>query len=316
MPEGPEITVLSQFLATKLMDRTLEKMDILSGKYSKNEMKNYELLDGKVLYTIKNIDSKGKLMWMVLENQNNGKNIYLTSNLGLTGFWGFDEGKSDRLKFTIHNEDNTKKYFLYYEDARNFGNIGIYDDLQDFYKKVGELAPDSLKEKYSIDDFVGWYKTFLKKTKKRSEQNIALVLMKQKKDEGIVSGIGNYLMAEILYESKISPHRTVGSLSDEEIENLGKAIQHLTKLSYYNNMTGYMTHFEDFIDLHKERIYKGIYPDFHSHIKLKKNEKFQFKVYRQKKDPDGNTVEADKSIQKTRSTYWVPGVQRESPVAN
>lgn len=309
MPEGPEIVILSQFLSTKLRDRTLEKMDILSGKYSKKEMKNHELLDGKVLYTIKNVDSKGKLMWMVLENQDTKKNVYLTSNLGLTGFWGFTEGNADRLKFTIHNEGKTKKYFLYYEDDRNFGNIGIYSDPQDFYEKVDELAPDSLKEKYSVDDFVEWYKSFLKKTKKRSEQNIALVLMKQKKDVGLVSGIGNYLMAEILYESKISPHRTIGSLSDEEIKNLGKAIQHLTKLSYYNNTTGYMTHFEDFIELHKERIDKGVYPDFHANVKLKKNEKFYFKVYRQKKDPYGNTVEADKSIQKTRSTYWTPNVQ-------
>jgi hypothetical protein len=71
-----------------------------------------------------------------------------------------------------------------------------------------------------------------------------------------------------------------------------------------------MTHFDDFIDIHKERVLKGIYPDFHNHIKIKNGEKFEFKVYRQKKDPDGNVVEADKTIQKTRSTYYSPKVQK------
>jgi formamidopyrimidine-DNA glycosylase len=311
MPEGPEVTILSQFLLTKLEGRIIEKMEILSGKYLNNKMDNHDLFDGSNEYEIKNIDSKGKLMWMTLENIKTGEKIYLTSHLGLTGFWGFSESKNDRLKFTIRDKDSKKKYFLYFEDDRNFGNIEIYKDKEkkDLDKKIDELATDSLKGEYSIDEFVDMYNAFLSKSKKRKDQNITLVLMKQKKSDGIVSGIGNYLVAEILYEAKISPFRTVGSLSEDEIRSLGKAIQYLTKLSYYDNTTGYMTHFDDFIDIHKERIKKGIYHDFHKHIKIKKGEKFEFKVYRQKKDPDGNPVEADKSIQKTRSTYYSPNVQ-------
>lgn len=310
MPEGPEVTLLAQFLNTKLQDRTLERMEILSGKYSKNAISNSDLLDGKTMYTIKNIDSKGKQIWIVLEDKNTKKHVYLLSHLGLTGFWGFNECPSDRLKFVIHNEDDTKKYFLYYQDDRNFGNIEILTDAIKFQQKIDSLAPDSLKEQYTIDDFMKMYQKFLDKSKKRADQNITLTLMKQKKANGIVSGIGNYLVAEILYESKISPHRTVGSLSEDEIRELGKAIQHLTKLSYYNNSTGYMTHFDDFIELHRERVDKGIYPNFHSHVKLKKGEKFKFAVYRQKFDPLGNEVEADRDIQGTRTTYWVPKVQK------
>jgi formamidopyrimidine-DNA glycosylase len=316
MPEGPEVTILSQYLLTKLEGRIIEKMEILSGKYSNNKMDNHDLLDGSNEYQVESIDSKGKLMWMTLKNIKTNEKIYLTSHLGLTGFWGFSEGKNDRLKFTIKDKDkdNKKKYFLYYEDDRNFGNIEIYkyQEKKDLDKKIDDLAIDALKGEYDIDDFVKVYNAFLTKSKKRKEQNITLVLMKQKKSDGIVSGIGNYLVAEILYEAKISPFRTAGSLSDDEIRNLGKAIQYLTKLSYYDNTTGYMTHFDDFIDVHKERIKKSIYPDFHKHIKIKKGEKFEFKVYRQKKDPDGNPVEADKSIQKTRSTYYVPNVQKLS----
>lgn len=311
MPEGPEVTILGQYLLTKLEDRIIDKMEILSGKYTRNKMNNHQLLDnGDYRYKIMNIETKGKLMWITLEETKNKNKIYLTSHLGLTGFWGFHEGKNDRLKFLIKDEKSNKNYYLYFEDDRNFGNIEIYTDKNKLDEKVNELAPDSLKGNYTVDDFVSMYNTFLTKSKKRKDQNMTTILMKQKANEGIVSGIGNYLMAEVLYESKISPFRTAGSLSESEIRELGKAIQYVTKLSYYNNTTGYMTHFDDFIDLHKERIDKGLYPNYHKHIKINSNEKFKFKVYRQKKDPDGNPIEMDKSIQKTRSTYWSPNVQK------
>jgi formamidopyrimidine-DNA glycosylase len=310
MPEGPEVTILGQYLLTKLEGRIIEKMEILSGKYSRKPMDNHQLLNGDHDYTIKNINTKGKFMWVTLENTTNNDKIYLTSQLGLAGFWGFEEEKNDRLKFTIRDKETNKKYFLYFTDDRNFGNIEIYTDKKDVDERVNELATDSLKDDYSINDFVKLVNDFASKSKSRKEQQIGLVLMKQKKKEGLVSGIGNYLMAEVLYDSKISPFRTIGSLTSAEIKSLAKSIQYITRLSYYNNETGYMTHFDDFIKTHKERIDKGIYPDYHKHIKLKKNEEFSFKVYRQKKDPLGNEVEADKDLQKTRSTYWVPSVQK------
>lgn len=310
MPEGPEVTILSQYLLTKLGEKIIEKMEILSGKYSKNPMDNYKLLNGDNQYLVKSIENKGKLMWMILENIENKEKIYLVSHLGLTGFFGFTEGKNDRLKITISDKKTNKIYHLYFEDDRNFGNIEIFNKKEDLNEKINELATDALRGNYSTNDFVSMYKNFLSKSSKRKEQEIGLVLMKQKEKEGIVSGIGNYLMAEILYEAKISPYRKAGELNDEEIKKLGEAIKYLTKLSYYNNETGYMTHFDDFIKIHKERIDNGLYPNFHKDINIKKDEIFEFKVYRQKKDPFGNEVLADKKLQKTRSTYWTPNIQK------
>lgn len=310
MPEGPEVTILGQLLLSKLKGKIIEKMEILSGKYSRKPMDNHTLLNGKNQYLIKNIDNKGKFMWITLENIENNNKIYLASHLGLTGFWGFTEGKNDRLKITIKNKKHNKKYYLYFEDDRNFGNIDLYDNKKDLDEKIDEIAMDSLKSEYSLEDFVTLYKNFLSKSPKRKEQEIGLVLMKQKEKDGIISGIGNYLMAEILYDAKISPYRQAGSLTDSEIKKLGKSVKYITKLSYYNNETGYMTHFDDFIKVHKEKIDNNTYPEYHSEIKLKKKDKFEFKVYRQKKDPEGNEVLADKKLQKTRSTYWVPQIQK------
>jgi formamidopyrimidine-DNA glycosylase len=273
-------------------------------------MDNHQLLNGDNQYTIKNIDTKGKLMWIILEDINTKEKIYLTSHLGLTGFWDFEEGKNDRLKFDIRNKTGSKRFNLYFTDDRNFGNINIYTDKEELNKKIDELAPDSLKDNYTIDDFVDMYIEYASKTAKRKDQELGLVLMNQKKKDGIVSGIGNYLMAEILYHAKLSPYRKIGSLSEKEIRDLGESVQYLTKLSYYDNETGYMTHFDDYIQTHKDDINDGKLPNFHDHIKLKKKDKFEFNVYRQKNDSLGNEVLADKKLQKTRSTYWVPKIQK------
>ena len=71
-----------------------------------------------------------------------------------------------------------------------------------------------------------------------------------------------------------------------------------------------MTNFGKFIEIHKQKIDNGIYPDYHAEIKLSKTDKFKFSVYQQNKDPFGNMVEKNKEINKGRTTYWVPTIQK------
>ena len=296
MPEGPEITLLSQYLSTKLKGRTFEKIVVFDNKYKSISL--------DTTYDITSVDSKGKLLWIILKNDTTIK--YFTSHLGLTGEWSFSKSKNDKLRIIIGNKTNDKKYNLCYQDHRGFGKIEIISDIT---KRTSALADDALKTEFDDSDFVNMVGSFLKVSKKRQHQNIFKVLMKQTKKDGIVSGLGNYLTPEILYHCKISPFREIGSLNEKELKTLGYSIRYVIKLSYYNNTTGYMTNFGDFVKVHKERVDNGIYPEYHEAIKFEKNDKFEFKVYRQKKDPLGNPVDADKSINKTRTVYWVPNVQ-------
>ena len=49
---------------------------------------------------IKNIDTKGKLLWFELENSLK-EPVWLLCNFGLTGEWGFTMKNNARLKFKI-----------------------------------------------------------------------------------------------------------------------------------------------------------------------------------------------------------------------
>ncbi len=137
---------------------------------------------------------------------------------------------------------------------------------------------------------------------KKINKPIVTVLMDQKK---IGSGIGNYLSAEILYRSKISPHRICKDITDNEIKILEYWIKYVVKLSYAHNKIGYMINLED--DHHNV---KKI--NYHPKIKLHENT-FKFYVYRRKQDPFGNKVIGDKIVGSgvnKRTTYWVPSVQK------
>lgn len=305
MPEGPEVKILSQYLASKIKGKIFQSLEILGGKYKRLGIENLEEIQNKN-FKIKEVDSKGKLMWIKLVDNNNNQ-IYLTSHLGLTGFWSFEEDENDKIQINI--KDKNKNYKLCYQDPRNFGNINIYTK-NELNEKLELLADDVLNKSFTEEDFENKVKKYLNVSSQRKNQIIFKILMKQEKKDGLVSGLGNYLVPEILYNCKISPTRKIGTLTTNEIHELSKSIKYITKLSYYNNDTGYMTNFDKFVEKHKKGIDKGIYPEFHTDTVLLKTDKFEFKVYQQKKDPDGNPVEANKTINEGRTTYWVPSVQK------
>ena len=296
MPEICEVVLTSQALKDKLLNKQLNKINILSGRYTKSPFKGYENMTFPL--KVSNIDSHGKFMWFQFEN-----NKYLLNTFGLSGMWGFEKTKNARIEFKF--DDNI---MVYYDDDRNFGTFEYDDTSSAFNKKINKLAPDLLKTNFTKEQFLGWFKDFLSKSSKRKEMLIVKVLMNQNKIDGIGSGLGNYLVPEILYRCKISPHRKIGDLTDNEIMNMSQIIKQVLKQCYIYNDTGYMEDIKDFVDEHYNGLQKGKYPDYHSEIKIAKGQKFMFYVYRQKVDFLGNKVIAEK-ILGGRSTYWVPTIQ-------
>jgi DNA-formamidopyrimidine glycosylase len=300
MPEGPEIIITAQYLKTKTKKKKIESFKVLSGRYTHEHMKGFDLINNTPM-TIMSIDSKGKFLWFKLKDSND-KIIYLMNTFGLTGRWSFRLDKNSRFKMVIQsNTQPKKKYSLYYTDPRNFGTIEFTDKEDIVQKKLDRLAPDILKNEMSNMDLVRMLKHY--RDTSRKDKNLVKILMDQ---EAIVSGIGNYLVAEILYDAKLNPHRGLDDLTDDEILNLAKSMRRISKQAYYNNASGYMEHFKQFMKTHSSRVDSGIFPNYHSDVKSKK--KFEFKVYQKKKDPNDNEVQNDEII-KGRTIHWVKEVQ-------
>ncbi len=308
MPEITEVLVTSHFLLTKIKNRYISKVDILSGRYTHQEIEGLSVFEKHLPAKIKNIDTKGKLLWFELENSLK-EPVWLLCNFGLTGEWGFTKKNNARLKFKIINKDSDKKYNLYFLDDRNFGIIMFTNNRDIFNERINKLARDYIKESFTNEEFYNAVKKFIEEKPRNKDKLLVKFLMDQNKGETVGSGIGNYIAAETMYEAKLSPYRTMGSLTKREIEKLNESIKKIIKISYLNNKIGYMERISDYIDRHKEQIKKGKFPNYLPEIKIKDNEEFEFRVYQQDIDKLGNKIQSDKIIT-GRTTYWVPSVQK------
>jgi len=292
MPEVCEVALLCEYLITKLKNRKIVNAKILSGKYA-NDGLNLELL---INATIDNIESKGKFLWFTLKTDN--KYVYFMNWFGLSGYWSFKKSSVDRIAIAILTDYN-KKYTLYFSDQRNFALMQITHDANLLNKKIQSLAPDLLKSNITTNDFVDLFNIYLHKFPRRKHIAIVDLLLRQDIDDGVVSGIGNYLSAEILYRASISPFREINSLTHNEIVKLARASRTTVKLCYFYNKTPYIT---------KINIKPDKFINYHEDINIS-GQDFNFLVYRKKTDLLGNIV-VNNIVAKNRTTYWVPNVQK------
>ena len=311
MPEVCEVTLTALFLKNKISNYTLHKIEIVGGKYSRKPLKGLDEFNKELPMTIHNVDSKGKQMWFMLKKGD--KTYYVMSHFGMDGRWGFDNHKHANIVWYLkdRNENSIPFYFI---DHRNFGTVEFLSNTIDFQTKVNSLGPDFLKEEFNENDLKNRMKSLLYKKDKliltKANKSIVKILMEgQKANDGIGSGLGNYLVAEILYRAKISPLKTIGEIYKNEvlIKSLTESIKFVTKLSYVTNITGYMEHIREFVKEIRNKIKSNDAPNYHKDIDVK-GQVFSYQVYRKKQDSNGNKVEMVEII-KNRNMYWVPAVQ-------
>lgn len=269
MPEGPEVRTTTDFL-TNYAGKTLTGFATLSGRYlKKGEIPGENCFSLPAI--VKSVDCKGKFIYFTLSDAN--KEYYLFSTLGMTGMWTNIKTKHSRFLMFFDDES-----ILYYNDIRNFGTLKFVDDQGVLDKKLKSLGPDVL------DHNVTWC-DIRKACLRKPNKTIAECLMNQ----SVISGVGNYLKAEILYESRISPHRLSKDISDQEWTSLGTSTLVTARLSY---SLGGAT-----IESYRQpNGTEGLYNR-------------RFAVYNQEMDLYGNTVIREHTADK-RTTHWVPNIQK------
>ena len=249
MPEIIEVKNYTDFVKKHINNKNLLNIKITNGRYKKHgPFVNYEKI--KKLFPLKIIDvnSKGKFMYITVEN-----NFFICVSLGLSGGWFFKKNNSDESKSEsklIHGL-NIKKYdkdvsnryiesslnhlnveficdsgILYFYDQLSFGTITVFDNEQQLNKKLSSIGID-------IMDTNTTFKIFSDQIKinKNLDKPIGNVIVDQK----IISGIGNYLRADSLWLSKISPFRKVINIDDNELLKLYHNLRLLTWGSYNYN---------------------------------------------------------------------------------
>jgi len=225
MPEGPEVRITTENINKKFKGTTLKKIDILSGRYKKHgPPKGWDAFTKDLPMKIQKVENKGKFIYMVMDDGNGDKSIWIT--LGLTGELSDQKDEHNHIIFETSNGP------FYMNDQRNFGTIIFSMNKKELEKKLATLGPDPEKTDISSTEF----QKIIRKAK--GDQIIAEVLTDQKR----LAGIGNYLRAEILYDAKISPFRKIDKLSDSDIERIRKSMYKVLKGTYdYQKKHGLIT---------------------------------------------------------------------------
>lgn len=276
MPEGPEVAIITDGLNTLLNGKYITQIIFNEKSRYKNKTPNgFDNFKDKLPTKINSIKCKGKFIYWEFDNR-----IYMYNTLGMSGIWTLVEKNHTVLTIKYKNKvTDSQENYIYFDDVRHFATIKFVDSKNELNKKLKTIGPDMLSDN-SIT-----FQDFNKILNKHKNKNITVVLMNQT----IISGVGNYLKSEVLYDTKISPHRDVSSLTDIEKKKLFKSIRDKTRKSF---KAGGMSR-RDYVNIHNKT------GDFG----------FQLEVYSKAKDKLGNVIKRE-TTKDNRTTFWVESIQK------
>jgi len=194
-----------------------------------------------------------------------------------------------RWYLEIMDVTTSKRRKIYYRDARNFGTLRFSLSSKELDEKLDSLGPDMLDIDNTTED------TFLSALENsKQDRNICKFLMDQKK----ISGVGNYILAEGLYRSRIDPFASLNEINVERRKILFRELRHVIVSSY--NSLG---------------VTKPAYVDIVAN-RGSGNFEFQLQCYGQILSPANNPVVKDVNGPHGRTIWYVPEEQLFMPLSH
>jgi DNA-formamidopyrimidine glycosylase len=270
MPESPEVAYQRHYIESKVKGSMLLSINILWGRYKRHgPPDNYNRFKRQLPLKCIDVQKKGKVLFIYFD-----KDWCIISKLGMSGWW-YSTGDEPEWKKTTKNvvlEFNNRKDLIY-SDFLNFGTLTFTQDKTKIQKEIDILAPDIMNDSTTYREMMKRVNNSSIKTKEKLLED---VLIEQKL---IVSGIGNYLKSEVLYDARISPLRQVKDVSQREWIQLFHSAKKISKMMYKVLLT-------QRLDLYFDAM----------------------KVYHKDKDSFGNMIVKHKT-KAGRMTFWVPSLQ-------
>jgi endonuclease VIII len=230
MPEGPEVRKYADALDTALSGRAIVSLEARTKEARKWLQENESRLTGR---RVERVVSHGKHLIGYIEGE-----FFFHSHLMMWGRWQTFAATLRRRKtqtIELPEKDRRERARIVVEGAAaillsapifNVGEGNPYDVIE----ILSTLGPDALpySGRFNRDKFL----RRLLATEHHGERIGASLL-----NQHIVAGLGNYLRAEVLFSCKLNPWRTVGELSQGNINCLSKAIPRLAQDAYKRGAT-------------------------------------------------------------------------------
>jgi formamidopyrimidine-DNA glycosylase len=269
MTEGPEATFLADMIYRHFRGKRLLRVRTLAGRYKTHGPGRGFLAFQRLLpLRLTDVYKKGKVIFLFFEG-----GWCLIAKMGMTGwFYGAKEEPLHRstpnVAFDFEGGEE-----LFFADFRNFGTLTFTNDVLTIVDEMDRLAPDVLNPYTTYEDIRS------RVEEAKPTLSVEQALMDQTL---LMSGIGNILKSEVLYEAGVSPRRKVKDVVEGEWRAIVSAAKKVSRktLAVLNRREG---------DSRDE--YAGIR-----------------QVYDRETDPEGRRVVSYRAAD-GRTTFYVPAVQ-------
>ncbi len=268
MTEGPEASYLAQYIAKHFKNRRLRRVTIRAGRYKRHGAPNgYKEFIAELPLKLLDIRKKGKVIFLWFEG-----NWCLIAKMGMVGWFGRPQDRflHESEAHVVFDFENSALNFY---DFRNFGTLTFTNDPATIFREMDAIAPDILSS-LSFNDF---YKR-LKTLHIPDNKTLDVALMEQSL---ILSGIGNIIKSELLYDARVSPRRHIKDLSEAEWRRIFVSARRFAQ-GVLHTLKTRPENLDAYYGLHR--------------------------IYQKESDPEGRAVKEYKAPD-GRATFYVPELQ-------
>ncbi|KAJ4953923.1 hypothetical protein NE237_030755 [Protea cynaroides] len=220
MPELPEVEAARRAIEEHCLGKKIKRSIVADDPKVIDGVSPSDFQASLLGKTIVAAHRKGKNMWLELDSP-----LFPSFQFGMAGAIYIkgvavtkykrsavndtDDWPSKYSKLFMELEDGLE---LSFTDKRRFAKVRLLEDPKSV-PPISELGPDALYELLPIDEFV-------ESLSKKKTAIKALLL-----DQSYISGIGNWIADEVLYQARIHPLQQASSLSKESCVTLHKRIK-------------------------------------------------------------------------------------------
>ncbi|KAL6144868.1 hypothetical protein ACLB2K_055558 [Fragaria x ananassa] len=226
MPELPEVEAARRAIQDNCVGKKITKAIVADDSKVIDGVSRADFEASLLGKTIISAHRKGKNMWLQLDSppfpsfQFGMAGAVYIKGVAVTKYKrsavkDTDEWPSKYSKVFVQLDDGLEFSFT---DKRRFAKVRLLKDPTSV-PPISELGPDALLEPMTVDVL------FASLSKKKISIKALLL------DQSFISGIGNWVADEVLYQARIHPEQSSATLSKECVEALHKSIKEVIEKS-------------------------------------------------------------------------------------
>ncbi|KAM1412853.1 hypothetical protein PS1_025551 [Malus domestica] len=226
MPELPEVEAARRAIEEHCVGKKITKALIADDSKVIDGVSRADFEASLLGKTIVSAHRKGKNMWLCLDSppfpsfQFGMAGAVYIKGVAVTKYKrsavkDTDEWPSKYSKFFVELDDGLEFSFT---DKRRFARVRLLKDPTSV-PPISELGPDALLEPMTVDELFECF----------SKKKIAIKTLLL--DQSVISGIGNWVADEVLYQARIHPEQSAASLLKENCAALHTSIKEVLEKS-------------------------------------------------------------------------------------